>query len=215
MKSILRKIARLFIPIIYLVYRLSVRLRSVWNYLYSVWVSNTFHECGNSVYFGQIGELRGKKYISIGEKTIFGRGVFLTAWDTYIAGSDCQRFTPEIKIGRNCCFGAYNHITAIDRIEIGDGCLTGKWITITDNSHCQSDFDSLYDPPIKRKLYSKGAVIIGKNVWIGDKATILPGVTIGDGAVIAANAVVTQNAPAYSVVAGVHAQIIKQQLLSK
>ena len=61
-----------------------------------------------------------------------------------------------------------------------------------------------------RSVMSKGPVIIGNDVWIGDKATILPGVTIGDGAVIAANAVVTKDVPAYSVVAGNPAKIVKQ-----
>lgn len=59
-------------------------------------------------------------------------------------------------------------------------------------------------------MVSKGPVIIGKNVWIGDKATILPGVTIGEGAVIAANSVVSKNVPPFSVVGGIPARIIKQ-----
>ena len=46
-------------------------------------------------------------------------------------------------------------------------------------------------------------------MWIGDKATILPGVTIGDGVVVAANAVVTKDVPAYSVVGGNPARILK------
>lgn len=46
-------------------------------------------------------------------------------------------------------------------------------------------------------------------MWVGDKVTILPGVNIGDGAVIAANAVVVKDVPAYSVVAGVPAKIVK------
>lgn len=65
-------------------------------------------------------------------------------------------------------------------------------------------------PPISRKLHSKGPIAIGDNVWIGDKATILSGVTIGDGAVVAANAVVTRDVPAYSVVAGNPARVVKQ-----
>jgi acetyltransferase-like isoleucine patch superfamily enzyme len=75
-------------------------------------------------------------------------------------------------------------------------------VTITDNSHGRTDADSLDVPPAHRDIVSKGPVIIGKNVWIGDKATILPGVKIGDGAVIAANAVVTKDVPAKCVVAG-------------
>ena len=61
-----------------------------------------------------------------------------------------------------------------------------------------------------RFVTSKGPVIIGNNVWIGDKATVLPNVTIGDGAVIAANAVVTKDVPPYSIVAGNPAKVIKQ-----
>lgn len=80
---------------------------------------------------------------------------------------------------------------------------------ITDNSHGETDYDSLKMLPIKRPITSKGPVIIGNNVWIGDKATILPGVTIGDGSVIAANAVVTKDVPPYSVVGGNPAIVLK------
>lgn len=114
-----------------------------------------------------------------------------------------------LKIGSHCSFGAFNHITCANKVIIGDYCLTGKWVTITDNSHGETDYDSLCMPPGKRPVTSKGPVIIGTNVWIGDKATILPGVTIGDGVVVAANAVVTKDVPAYSVVGGNPARILK------
>ena len=55
-------------------------------------------------------------------------------------------------------------------------------------------------------------VHIGKHVWIGCKATILKGVTIGDGAVIAAGAVVTKDVPANAVVGGNPAKIIKENV---
>lgn len=64
--------------------------------------------------------------------------------------------------------------------------------------------------PVNRRLHSKGDITIGNSVWIGDKATILPAVTIGDGAVIAANTEVTKDVPAYSVVVGNPAKVIKQ-----
>ena len=53
------------------------------------------------------------------------------------------------------------------------------------------------------------AIHIGKKVWIGAHATILPGVTIADHAVIAAGAVVTKDVPAGAIVAGVPAKVIK------
>lgn len=85
-------------------------------------------------------------------------------------------------------------------------------MTITDNSHGETDYSSLNLPPGKRPITSKGPVVIGNNVWIGDKATILPGVTIGDGSVIAANAVVTKDVPAFSVVAGNPAHVIRKNV---
>lgn len=167
----------------------------------------------DKVYFGEITQFRGGRYMHIGDGTCFGDGVYLTTWDSFhcvINGKETeQKFTPCLTIGRNCNFGAQNHITCTHSITIGDNLLTGKWITITDNSHGTTDVDTLHLAPIKRPLYSKGTVVIGNNVWIGDKATILPGVTLGDGAVIAANAVVTKDVPAYSVVGGNPARILK------
>jgi chloramphenicol O-acetyltransferase type B len=51
-------------------------------------------------------------------------------------------------------------------------------------------------------------IIIGNDVWIGTRAIIMDGVTIGDGAIVAANAVVTKDVPPYAIVAGVPAKII-------
>lgn len=149
----------------------------------------------------------GEEHIFIGNGTHIGEHTHLTAWETTCAGGN---FNPEIHIGENCCLGNWNHITATNSIRIGNNLLTGKWVTITDNSHGETDRETLDMPPLMRTITSKGPVVIGDNVWIGDKATILPGVTIGDGAIIAANAVVTKDVPAYSVVGGNPARIIKQ-----
>ena len=53
-------------------------------------------------------------------------------------------------------------------------------------------------------------MIIGRNVWIGADATILPGVTVGDNAVVAAGALVSKDVPANTLVAGLPAKVIKQ-----
>lgn len=171
----------------------------------SEWIAAKMAECGQGVSFVKIGMINGPEFIHIGEYTNFSNDIWLTAWRI-----DGCLSKPFLKIGQNCAFGAYNHITCANKLIIGDYCLTGKWVTITDNSHGETDYASLNLPPGKRPITSKGPVVIGNNVWIGDKATILPGVTIGEGAVIAANAVVTKDVPAYSVVAGNPARIIRQ-----
>jgi acetyltransferase-like isoleucine patch superfamily enzyme len=145
------------------------------------------------------------KYITIGDNTHLGRNIRLAAWDHYQSKS----YSPQIAIGNNCSIGANAHITSINKIVIGNNVLTGKNILITDNSHGESRHDLLDIPPKKRLLYSKGEVIIGDNVWIGEKASIMPGVHIGEGCIIAAHSVVTKDIAPYSIVAGIPARVIK------
>lgn len=116
---------------------------------------------------------------------------------------------PEMILGNNISIGEYSHITCARRIAIGDGLLTGRFVLITDNGHGQNSAKELETNPLLRQISSPGPVIIGNNVWIGDKVTILPNVTIGDGAVIAANTVVTKDIPPYCIAAGCPAKAVK------
>lgn len=107
----------------------------------------------------------------------------------------------NIKLGKNvfinsgCCFQDHAGI------EIGDGTLIGHQVVIATLNHAQ-------DPLSRADMFPK-PVKIGKNVWIGAHATILPGVTIGDNAIIAAGAVVTKDVENNVVVGGVPAKKIK------
>lgn len=151
-------------------------------------------------------EVRGCKYMLMGGGSYFGNNCIAECYDKYKG----ETFHPQLSIGEGCWIGEYSHITCINKITIGDGLLTGRFVLISDNNHGRSFCkDELRQRPLDRPVSSKGPITIGNNVWIGDKATILGGVTIGDGAIIAANAVVTKDVPAYSVAAGSPAKIIK------
>jgi len=183
---------------------LEERVRIVYTRVYTGYYSRYFKQFGkNSLITPKIWSLRGPEYISIGENVRVGGNIQLTAWNV-----DSSRKV-SISIGNGCSFGSNNHITAIDSITFGDNVLTGKNVTITDNSHGATELNDLQLAPHTRKLVSKGNIVIGNNVWIGDKATILPGVTIGDGVVVGANSVVTHDVPSYCVVTGSPARIIK------
>ena len=140
-----------------------------------------------------------------GQKCTISNGAVLTAWDRH--GN--ERFTPRIIIGKNVSIGSDCHISAINLIKIGDNVLTGKKVTIIDNSHGKSELIGLAIPPALRVLFSKGPIQIDKNVWIGDKVTILSNVHIGENSIIGANSVVTQDVPPNCVVGGIPAKVIK------
>ncbi len=106
----------------------------------------------------------------------------------------------------------YNNVS---KINIGYYCSIGESVTfILDASHPTS-FISTY--PFKVKLLgieefeatSKGDINICDDVWIGYGATIMSGVSIGQGAVVAAGSVVTKDVPPYAIVGGIPARIIR------
>ena len=179
-------------------YRLAVVQKRVVDQFYNAWISKSFVNFGASSQICRPCTLVGERYISIGKNVKIDHHSVLTAWDNYAGDT----FSPNIEIGNDVQIGEYVHITAINSIKIGRGTLTGRWVTITDNSHGDTGVDTLHIQPTQRKLYSKGPVVIGNNVWIGDKVTILPGITISDGAVIGANAVVNKDIPPYSLAVG-------------
>ena len=94
-------------------------------------------------------------------------------------------------------------IRCTERITIGRGVAISHDVTIMDSDA----HDILEEKHIRTK-----PVTIGDHVWIGSRAMILKGVTIGDGAIIAAGSIVTRDVPANSLVAGVPAKVIKHKV---
>lgn len=145
----------------------------------------------------------GAQYMSFGDGFHSQPGLRIECIDEY----NGIHYTPQLKIGKNFSANYYCHIGCIDKITIGDNVLIGSRVLITDHSHGVLEHTDV--PWEYRKLYSKGPVVIGDNVWIGENACIMPGVTIGEGSVIGANAVVTHDVPPYSLAVGVPAKIVK------
>ncbi len=183
-------------------YKLHQHIIAYLNIIYSEYVSEQFGRKGEDVLIGRHSKIHCGNYFYVGDGTTFGHHAMLSAWKT---GAK----VPLVKIGKYCDFGHFNHITCCQSIEIGEGVLTGMYVLISDNSHGRNDLTDAYSRPVVRPLFSKGPVKIGRNVWIGDKVTILGGVSIGEGAIIGANSVVTHDIPAYSIAAGIPARVIK------
>lgn len=186
-------------------YRMLIIAKYVWSYFYSGWIACEFKSLGQNSLVQSISSLVGGKYISIGTDCSIGKRAVITAWDCH--GSDI--FTPRIIIRNKVSIGDDCHITAINKVYIGNNVLTGKKLTITDNSHGKTDQEALQLSPSNRQLYSPGPVIIEDGVWIGDKVSILPNVRVGRNSIIGANAVVVKDIPPNCVAGGIPARIIK------
>ena len=186
-------------------YSFVIRFKSFRTKLYTYWIYSEFKKFGEASSIGYPIYLKGGRYISIGTRTGIGLRGILTAWDNYKG----DLFNPTITIGDNTSIGEDSHITAINKIKIGNNVLIGKKVTITDNGHGKATADFLVLAPLERSLYSKGPVVIEDGVWIGDKVTILPGIRIGKNSIIGANALITKNIPANCVAGGVPATVIK------
>lgn len=92
--------------------------------------------------------------------------------------------------------------------HIGNYVMMGEDMTIIPRNHCHARTDI---PMMEQGFEEEKPVIIGDDVWIGDRVLILPGVHIGDGCIIAAGSVVTKDIPAYTVAGGVPAKKISER----
>lgn len=173
--------------------------------LYTYWISGEFKSFGDKSFITEPIDIKGGKCIEIGTHVSIGKNSIINAWEKH----QNDTYVPSIIIGNNTHLGEACHISAITNITIGNNVLTGRRVSIIDNSHGNSSIEDFTKPPAKRKLFSKGPIIIEDNVWIGDKVTILSGVTIGVNSIIGANSVVTKNVPANSIIGGVPANLIK------
>jgi len=118
----------------------------------------------------------------------------------------------NLDIGLNCQLNDAVHIAAADSIVIGDDVLIASRVFITDLNHGNYSGEEHSHPDSisrERTLHTK-PVVIESNVWLGEGAVVLPGVTIGKGSIIGANSVVSRDIPANSIAVGNPARVIKQ-----
>ena len=124
----------------------------------------------------------------------------------------------RLSIGDNSYVGKWSVIRAGEKISIGNNVLIAHNVTIIDSDSHELDHtersNSFYNlvnfghPKVKGNVKTK-PIIIEDYVWISYGVSVLKGVTIGEGAIIGAGSVVTKDVPAWSVVAGNPAKVVK------
>ena len=110
----------------------------------------------------------------------------------------------ELYVGDNTIFGTDNTVNCYAGVYIGPECLFADSVYIVDFDH------NYWDPviSIRSQGISKKPVCLEGNIWVGEKVSILRGVTVGRGSVIGALSLVNRDVPPYSVVGGVPARVL-------
>ena len=160
---------------------------SVLAYAYNFWVTNMPSRTLRSIYLKSwLGSLAAKSGVQMGCRFLNGRKVFLGERNV---------------INFGCLFDGRKF-----SIRTGSNVSIGPEATILTLGH---------DPRSATFEDRGGDVVIGDRVWIGYRAIVLPGVTIGEGAVIGAGAVVTKDVEPYAIIAGNPARKIGERVAAQ
>ena len=142
------------------------------------------------------------KFLNIGRNVSIGRNsrfLFITEYGG-------KKYVPKVDIGKDVSIGNRFSILSAASVQIDNHCLIASDVLITSENHGinpEEGYSYAFTP------LSAKEVVIGKGCWIGEKASILPGVILGERCIVAANSVVTKSFPAYTLIAGVPAKAIK------
>lgn len=133
--------------------------------------------------------------VAIGKDCVFEDSVFLKH-------NGAMKSGPGMIFGDRCFVGHACDFNIVGTLTVGADCMFASGCHVTDIHHEHSD----HAVPMNRQPVHGRSITIADNVWIGTRAIVLGGVSIGEGAIIAAGAVVTKDVPPREIWAGVPAR---------
>ncbi len=158
---------------------------------------------GKGSYIREHAQIGGGKHIRLGNHTRISAYGRLQCFE-FISG---EKFKPLLNIGDNVFIGRNVTISCSNRIDIGENTMITGYVFICDSNHGMNPSD---DKRYEAQKMLRKTVSIGRNVFIGEKAMILPGVSIGDNCIIGAGSVVTKSFGNNLMIVGNPARAIKE-----
>jgi acetyltransferase-like isoleucine patch superfamily enzyme len=175
------------------------------------------------IFLGQSTKIINKSLISVGRTTIIGSHVKIDALskngitfgNNFSIGShsiiECtgviRSVGEELIVGDNVGIAQHCFIQVRGKIEIGNNVILGPHVSIFSENHNYQDRNI----PINMQGETRLGVKIEDGVWIGSRAIVLDGCTIGKDSIIAAGTLVNKNVPPYSIYGGVPGKVIKSR----
>ncbi len=138
---------------------------------------------------------RGLGHLEIGRWVWVGRGTSIRCHE----GS--------LRIGDKAVFGSNVVVNCYLDVRIGDETLLADWVYVADFDHRFDD----PDVPIRKQGIVKSPVAIGRDCWIGEKATVLRGSRVGKGSVVGAHTLVRGRFPDRSVIVGNPGRVVRRR----
>jgi carbonic anhydrase/acetyltransferase-like protein (isoleucine patch superfamily) len=213
-KSLLKWTLRFHLPVFWLTrpffalcYYVHVFIRETWlRFARFFWYEPLFRsQCqrvGEGFEMETLPYIHGSGHITLGDRVRFG------GQPVFVFGNRGEQ-PPELSLGDGTFLGHLVIISCAARVEIGKHCLIAAGVQISDyDGHPLDAAQRRAGEPTPPENIRP--VVIGDDVWIGQSAIVLKGVTIGPRAIIGAGAVVTRDVAADSVVAGNPARVVKQ-----
>lgn len=181
-----------------------------------IFTSKLLRSCGRKIAIGRSVLIRRPRQIGIGKNVLLDdfsvldvRGdegsIEIGDFVSLGRGSQIVSKDAEVIIGNGVNIGSNSRIASQSKILIEESVLISAYCYIGPGNHQFGDSDA---PLIEQEMEIKDGVKIGKNAWIGARATILDGVVIGEGAIVGAHSLVRENVPAYTIVAGTPAKVL-------
>lgn len=156
--------------------------------------------------FAAIGEgsridASGHRGVQLGQGAKLGRRVIVTTT------SQLSKRGVGLRLGDFTGIGDCAHIGCSGGVTFGNNVITGPYLTCHSQEHITDDLET----PIRLQGTREAEVVVGDDVWIGARVTLLSGAQVGDGCIVAAGSVVRGTFPPRSVIGGVPARILKSR----